>query len=163
MTPINIALSACVQRMHGKEKIDEGASQMRFLYYLFIVKRRLTFMLITLAAAMTVWGMKASVERAVVRNDAAPTDQVASVLQRGVMTDWDMCEQFHPDVAAAQPLMTAALSAQPAFTNGQLDRLNHMIEQCASVTVPLTGERAALARKQAGVPELPSVASAQEM
>jgi dihydroxyacetone kinase len=133
--------------------VERGACVIRFLYYLFIVKRRITVMVIVLAAAMAAWAMKASVERAVVRNDTAPADQVASVLQRGVLTDWDMCTQFHPEAAGAEALLTAALAARPAVTNGQLDSLGELSDQCARVTVPLTGDRAARARRKAGLPK----------
>lgn len=121
---------------------------MRFLYYLFIVKRRLILLMIALVTAAAAWGMKTSVEHAVVRNNEAPEDQVVSLLERSALTDWDMCAQFHPKTAEEAGALNAALAARKTATHGELDRLGELIAHCARVTVPLTGLRAEYARKK---------------
>lgn len=131
--------------MHRQASFDKGHG-MRFLYYLFIVKRRLAFLVITLIAAATAWGTKTSVERAVVRNYTAPADQMISVSHQSAITDWDMCNQFHPNIAGEAGLLNAKLAARKPVTNGELDKLDQLIAQCARVTVPLTGIRAERAR-----------------
>jgi hypothetical protein len=127
---------------------------MRFLYYLFIVKRRLTFLVLALAATAGAWAVQESVERAMVRQYAAPADEVQAAFQRGVETDWDMCVQFHPDMAGQGDLFHSMVVARQSITNGELDKLSELIEKCARITVPLTGERAAFARKRAGLPPI---------
>jgi hypothetical protein len=140
--------------MHRSANVDMGADEMRFLYYLLIVKRRLTFLAIALITAATAWGMKTSVERAVVRNNPAPADQIVSVLERSAITDWDMCIQFHPEIVEGTGLLNATLAARQSITNGELDKLNDLIAQCARVTVPLTGERADYARRKMSLPRM---------
>jgi hypothetical protein len=119
---------------------------MRFFYYLFMVKRRIITTVITLAAIITAWGIKTSV----VRNEVAAPADVRSALLRSVVTDWDMCANFHPNVAASGVSLNAVLTGPQAVTRGQLDTLQDAIDRCAAVTVPLTGVRAATARKKAG-------------
>lgn len=127
---------------------------MRFLYYLFIVKRRLTFLVLALAATAGAWVVQESVERALVRQDAAPVNEVQAAFQRGVETDWDMCAQFHPDMTGQDDVFRSMVAARQSVTNGELDKLSERIEKCARITVPLTGERAAFARKRAGLPQI---------
>jgi hypothetical protein len=127
---------------------------MRFLYYLFIARRRLTFLVIALIAAATAWGMKASVERTIVRNDPAPADRIISVSHRSALTDWEMCAQFHADIAEQADPLNTTLAARRKITNGELDTLDELIARCARVTVPLTGERAESARRKMSLQEL---------
>ncbi|MFC7515975.1 hypothetical protein ACFQUU_13250 [Herbaspirillum sp. GCM10030257] len=124
---------------------------MRFLYYLFIVKRRLTFLILALAATAGAWAIQENVKRALVQQDAAPVDEVRAAFRRGVETDWDMCAQFHPDMAGQEDLFHSMVAARESVTNGELDKLSDLIEKCARVTVPLTGDRAAVARRKAGL------------
>jgi hypothetical protein len=127
---------------------------MRFLYYLFIVRRRLTFLTLALAFAAGAWSVREVAARAMVRNDAAAADRIQTAFQHALVTDWDMCAQFYPDMANQENPFNATPGAGRTITNGDLERINDLIAQCARVTVPLTGERAALARRKAGLPPL---------
>jgi hypothetical protein len=59
-----------------------------------------------------------------------------------------MCAQFYPKIAEEAGLLNAALAVRRPVTNGELDKLDDLIAQCARVTMPLSGERAEYARKK---------------
>ena len=125
---------------------------MRFLYYLFIARRRLMFLTLALAFATGAWSVREVAARAMVRDEAAPVHKIELAFQHGIVTDWDMCAQFYPEMAGQEHPFNSMLTVGRPITNGDLDKLNERIEQCARVTVPLTGDRAAWARKKANLP-----------